>query len=270
MARKEEDPLVPWGYAPPTKNKPDKFGRIRLSQIPNSPLFKALDPAFAANVLRMITENPSIGISESGRTEGGVKSTFYQRYAPTNEKLDVNDPKVYKAFSEGKYKEFEGKIYKLKKGMSAAATPGASYHSRGFAFDMAGNRALAGKIVKNYNINQVLSTNEDWHFQPVGSPDGFRVIKFLRDNYGYDLVNKPLPKNALDYINKNFASNAPSHPDHVLDNIEKLLKVGRYGVGGKKGKRYGPSGTLPPAKSVPANGRFSPHSNIMPPRLGGY
>lgn len=269
MASQEEDPLVPWGYSPPTKTKPDKFGRIRLSQIPNDPLFKALDPAFAANVLRMITENPTIGIAESARTEKGVTDLFFKRYRPTKENLDVNDPKIYKAFSEGKYKEYNGKIYKLVNG-SAAAVPGASYHSRGFAFDMAGDTGLAGKIVDKYNINQVLSTNENWHFQPMGSPDGFRVIKFLRDNYGYDLVNKPLPKNALDYINKNFSSNAPSHPAHVLDNIEKLLKVGRYAVGGKKGKQYGPNGTLPPKKTVPANGRFSPHSNIMPPRLGGY
>jgi len=264
MASKEDDPLIPWGYAPPTKNKPDKYGRIRLSQIPNSPLFKSLDPAFAANVLRMITENPSIGIAESGRTEQGVTDTFFKRYAPTNQKLDINDPKVYKAFSEGKYKEYEGKIYKLKKNANAAAIPGASYHSKGFAFDMAGNKELAGKIVKDYNINQVLSTNEDWHFQPVGSPDGFRVIKFLRDNYGYDLVKTPLPPDALKYINDNFASNAPSHPKQVLATIEKLLKVKPIKPSKPKGKQYGVTGALP------ANGRFSPHSNIMPPRLGGY
>jgi hypothetical protein len=263
----EKDPLVPWGYAPPTKNKPDEYGRIRLSQIPNDPLFKALDPAFAANILRMITDNPSIGIAESGRTEKGVTDLFFKRYKPTNEKLDINDPKVYKAFSEGKYKEYEGKIYKLKKGMSAAAVPGASYHSRGFAFDMAGNHDLAGKVAKNYNINQVLSTNEDWHFQPMGSPDGFRVIKFLRDNYGYDIVNNPLPQDALDYINKNFSSNAPSHPKHVLDNIERLLRVKPKKTPTPptgKGKIYGSKGV------VPTNGRFTPHSNIMPPRLGGY
>jgi hypothetical protein len=285
MASKETDPLVPWGYG---KKK------IRLSEIPNDPLFKSLEPNFAANVLRMITENPSIGIGGADREEAEVLRLWKERYAPTNEKLDINDPKIYKAFSEGKYKEYQGKIYKLKKDKSPSATPNASWHSGGFAVDLIGNTGLAGKVAKNYGINQVTSTGENWHFQPAGMPDGRRVIDFLKSRYNLDINEKPLQEDALKYINENFSSNAPSHPASVLAKLDSFFKPSLRDIIGslgslkeldnnnpktsqnkpkqlpkekpiQKGKKaYGSRGALP------ANGRFSPHSNIMPPRLGGY
>jgi len=256
MASKENDPLVPWGYG----------GKVRLSEIPNTTLFKSIDPAFAANILQMITENPTIGVGGADRTDQEVLNNWKDRYRVTNKKLNINDPKIYKAFGEGKYKEYQGKIYELVKG-SAVATPNASWHTGGFAVDLVGDTELAGKLADKYNIRQVTSTKEKWHFQPKGTPDGRRVIDFLKNNYGYDPIKTPLPPEALDYINNNFSSNAPSHPKHVLDNIERLLRVKpkktpKPPTG--KGKIYGSKGV------VPANGRFTPHSNIMPPRLGGY
>lgn len=285
MASKETDPLIPWGYG---KKK------IRLSEIPNDPLFKSLEPKFAANVLRMITENPSIGIGGADREEAEVRRIWKERYAPTNEKLDINDPKVYKAFSEGKYKEYKGKIYKLKPRMAAAATPNASWHSGGYAVDLIGNTDLAGKIAKNYSLNQVTSTGENWHFQPAGMPDGRRVIDFLKSRYNLDINEKPLEPKALDYINKNFSSNAPSHPAEVLMMLDSFFKPSLRDIVSSLGSLKGlddknpktsqnkpkqlPKATIPQkgkkvygvTGAVPANGRFSPHSNIMPPRLGGY
>lgn len=259
MASKETDPLVPWGYG----NK-----KIRLSQIPNDPLFKSLEPKFAANVLRMITENPSIGIGGADRAEAEVLKLWKERYAPTNEKLNILDPEVYKAFGRGDYKEYQGKIYKLVNG-SAAATPNASWHTGGYAVDLVGDSELAGKIAKKYGINQVTTTGENWHFQPAGMPDGRRVLDFLKTNYGVDVNQTPLSQEALDYINNNFSSNAPVHPQEVLNMIGKL--VGKSNNSGVKKKLSKIDAALTPKKkSVPANGRFSPHSNIMPRRLGGY
>lgn len=247
-----EEPMIPWGY---------NGKKIPLSQIVNDPMFQSLDPAFAANVLKMITENPTIGVGGADRTDAEVLKNWKQRYRPTNEKLNINDPKIYKAFGEGKYKEYKGKIYKLVKG-SAVATPNASWHTGGYAVDFVGDTKLAAKMAKKYNIRQVTSTKENWHFQPAGSPDGRRVLTFLKDNYGYDAIKNPLSPEALDYINNNFSSNAPAHPKQVLATIEKLLNV-------KPVKKTTKPATVQ-KQSVPANGRFSPHSNIQPPRMGGY
>jgi hypothetical protein len=260
MASQENDPLVPWGYG----------GRkIRLSEIPNDPLFKGLEPKFAANVLKLITENPTIGIGGSDRTPKDVLRLWKERYSPTNEKLDILDPKIYKAFGAGRYKEYQGQIYKLNPNMDPAATPNASWHTGGYAVDFIGDTDLAGKLADKYNIRKVDTTGEKWHFQPKGLPDGRRVLEFLKNNYGIDINQTPISDEALNYINNNFSSNAPVHPQEVLNMIGQL--VGRPNNAGVRKKLQKMDEKLSPKKrSVPANGRFSPHSNIMPRRLGGY
>jgi hypothetical protein len=82
---------------------------------------------------------------------------------------------------------------------------------------------LAGKIADKYGLRQVTSNNETWHFQPKGMPDGRRVIDFLRSQYDYEIPEEGLPEAALAYINDNFASNSPEHPEEVLNTIRQLL-----------------------------------------------
>lgn len=212
----ESDPLIPVGYG---------GKKIRLSQLVNDPLFLGINESWRDNILRLISENPSIGIGGTDREDKQVAELFSKRYAPTNEKIDITDPKVYEQFKKGNLKEYNGKIYRLKKGMSAAATPNASWHTGGMAVDFIGDTALAAKLAEKYGIRQVTSTGENWHFQPAGLPDGRRVIDFIKKRYGKDIIKERLSPEALEYINSNFASNAPSHPKEILDKIDSFFKV---------------------------------------------
>lgn len=210
----DDDVMVPWGYGE---------RKIRLKDIENDPIFKDIAPMWQKRILKMIQENPTIGVGASARPEPEVVKLFNERYKPFTGKLNYNDPKVYQDFKEGKYKEYNGQIYKLKAGKAAAATPNASWHTGGFAVDLVGDTKLAGEIADRYGIRQVTSNNETWHFQPKGMPDGRRVIDFLKSEYGYDIPDEGLPVEALAYINDNFASNSPQHPKKVLDEIRKLI-----------------------------------------------
>lgn len=209
----EKDPWIPWGYG----------GKIRLSQVVNDPMFQTLAPGFKENVLKLITENPEIGIGGADREDAQVLSLWKQRYAPTNEKIDINNPRTYEEFRKGKLKEYQGKIYRLKKGNAPVATPNSSWHTGGFAVDLVGNTKLAGKLAPKYGLNQITGTGENWHFQPLGIPSGRRVIDFIKNRYGQDILLNPLSKEALDYINNNFASNAPSHPAKILSMLDALI-----------------------------------------------
>lgn len=210
----ESDPLIPVGYG---------GKKIRLSQLVNDPIFLGINESWRDNILRLISENPSIGIGGTDREDKQVAELFAKRYAPTNEKIDITNPKMYEQFKKGNLKEYNGKIYRLKKGMSAAATPNASWHTGGMAVDFIGDTALAAKLAEKYGIRQVTSTGENWHFQPAGLPDGRRVIEFIKKRYGKDILKDKLSPDALDYINTNFASNAPSHPKEILEKIDSFF-----------------------------------------------
>ncbi len=205
---------VPWGYG----------GKIPLSAVANDPMIQSLAPGFRENIIRLITENPTIGVGGADRDTEEVLRLWKQRYAPTDENIDITNPKTYNEFKKGRLKEYEGKIYRLKKGMAPSATPNASWHTGGFAVDFVGDSGLAAKLADQYGITQVDSTGENWHFQPKGTPDGRRVIDFIKKRYNRDILEKPLDERTLKYINDNFASNAPSHPASVLSMIDSLLR----------------------------------------------
>jgi len=213
----EEDPRIPWGYS---------NGSIRLSEVENDPMFLTLDPVFRQNVLRMIRENPTIGIGGADRTEADAEREFYRRYALTDmrvEDFDPNDKKMYDLFKKGKLKEYGGKIYRLKPNMAAVAVPKKSFHTGGYAIDILGDKKLAGKIARRYGIMQVTGTGEDWHFQPAYLPAGRRVIDFVKDRYGIDITKDHLTREAIDYFDRNFASNAPAHSQQIYDDLDRLL-----------------------------------------------
>lgn len=239
---KDKDPLVPWGYG----------GKIRLSQIPKDPMFLSLAEGFRDNILRMITENPSIGIGGADRELEQVASTFKDRYEEIQGPFNWLNPQIYKAAGKGRYKEYEGKNYRLKAGKAPSATPNASWHTGGYAVDFVGDTALAGKLADKYNLRQVLSTGEKWHFQPKGLPDGRRVIDFIKNRYGIDILKTPLNPKALDYINREFSSNSPQHPAGVLSMIDALIGVKPLG-----------SGATPPASSKP-NLPKKPKKSVKP------
>lgn len=182
-----------------------------------------LNPVFSAALNRMIKENPSITVAETLRSETNVNKLFNTRYEKTNQNINVSNSETYEKFKQGKLKEYKGDIYKLKPGNAPAAVPGASYHSSGMAADLSGNVNLASKISKKYGLENIMSIGEPWHFQLTGLPQGQRVVDFVKQRYNKDIAANPLKPEALKYINENFASNAPEHPESVLSKLDALL-----------------------------------------------
>jgi hypothetical protein len=189
----------------------------------NIPNFDKLNPVFADRLNRMIKENPSIVVSETVRSEENVNKLFNTRYEKTNSNVNVFNSETYSSFKKGKLKEYKGDIYKLKAGNAPAAVPGASYHTAGLAADLSGNVNLASKVSKKYGLENIMSIGEPWHFQPTGLPQGQRVVDFVKKRYGKDVVANPLKLETLKYINEEFASNAPEHPDTVLSKLDAIL-----------------------------------------------
>jgi len=190
------------------------------TQIPDK---ENLNPVFQERLKRLVTENPSIKVAETIRTETNVDKLFGQRYTKTNVKQNVYDLKTYDKFKAGKLKEYKGDIYKLNPGNAPAAVPGASFHSSGLAADLTGNVNLASKISSKYGLENIMSIGEPWHFQPSGLPQGKRVIEFVKNRYGKDIVANPLTAAALKFVNEKFASNAPAHPGAILSQLDKYV-----------------------------------------------
>lgn len=209
----KNDPIIYWS----SSQRPMKFSK--LLQMPE---IQKMDPEFAYPALNMVYENPSIGIENAFREDEATEGMFDARYKEIKTTVDPLDPKTYKLINEGKIKEYRGKFYK-KVGNAASATPGASWHQYGKAIDYMNNTKLAAQLVDEYGMRRVTSTGESWHFQQEGLPDGFRVLAFMQNRYGLDVLNNRLPQAALDYINDNFSSNSPYHPEQILDNIDKLV-----------------------------------------------
>lgn len=213
MAADPNDPLIRYGNGKKA---------MRLSELLQTELMQSLDASYRDKWEKFLRENPSIGIGETEREDEKVTRDFYERYKPLKSEPNFYDPKVYRDSTRGKIKEFGGKIYKLV-GPSSSATPNASWHTGGYAVDVVGNRVLAGKRAPEYGIRQVTSTDENWHFQPAGVPDGRRVLDFVKNRYGRDILAQPLDDKALTYFNQSFASNAPYHPPSILANLDALL-----------------------------------------------
>jgi len=202
------------------KNAPAKQRTQNNTQIPNE---ENLNPVFQERLNRLVTENPSIKVAETIRTESAVDKLFEQRYSKTDSKQNVYDPKIYDKFKAGQLKEYKGDVYKLKPGNAPAAVPGASFHSSGLAADLTGNVNLASKISSQYGLENIMSIGEPWHFQPSGLPQGKRVIDFVKNRYGKDIVANPLTSEALKFVNEKFASNAPAHSGAILSQLDKYI-----------------------------------------------
>jgi hypothetical protein len=210
----KNDPIIYWS----SSQRPMKFSK--LLQMPE---IQKMDPEFAFSALNMVYENPSIGIENAFREDETSEKMFYERYEEIKTSVDPLDPDTYKQINKGNIREYRGKFYKIKPGQSPAAVPGASWHQYGKAIDYMNDTKLAAQLKEEYGLRQVTSTNETWHFQPEGVPDGFRVLAFMQNRYGLDVLNNELPKAALDYINDNFSSNSPYHPEQILENMDKLV-----------------------------------------------
>ena len=209
---------VPYGF---------KGEKITIAEMVETKEFTSLEPLFAERILNMIRDNPSIGILKGGggRSPEDVRKYFYANYTKINNAPDYeNDPAKYEQIKAGKLKwnPEDGEWYKMT-GRGVYAVPGGSWHEGGYAVDLTGNVPLAGKVSKNYQIEQILGQGETHHFQPLGVPTSKRMFLELKKNYGIDAIKTPLPPDILLYINKEIASNVPRHPERIKKVLDAAI-----------------------------------------------
>jgi len=209
---------VPYGF---------KGEKITIAEMIKTKEFTSLEPLFAERILEMIRDNPSIGILKGGggRTEEQVRNLFYANYKKINDAPDYeNDVSKYEEIKSGKLKwnPEDGQWYRRATDRTVAV-PGGSWHEGGYAVDFTGNIDLAGKVSKNYQLEQVTGTGETHHFQPLGVPISKRMFLELKNNYGIDAIKTPLSPDLLLYINKEIASNVPRHPQRIKKVLDAAL-----------------------------------------------
>jgi len=209
---------VPYGF---------KGEKITIAEMIKTKEFTSLEPLFAERILDMIRDNPSIGILKGGggRTEEQVRNLFYANYKKINDAPDYeNDASKYEEIKSGKLKwNPEDSQWYRRATDRTVAVPGGSWHEGGYAVDFTGNIDLAGKVSKNYQLEQVTGTGETHHFQPLGVPISKRMFLELKNNYGIDAIKTPLSPDLLLYINKEIASNVPRHPQRIKKVLDAAL-----------------------------------------------
>lgn len=208
---------VPYGF---------KGEKITIAELIKSKEVKSLNPLFAENIINLIRDNPSIGILKggAGRSEEQVNALFYQNYKKIKNAPDYeNDPQKYDQIKNGalKYNSEDSSWYR--RVGKTVATPGSSWHTGGYAVDFTGDIALAGKVGKKYQLEQILGTGETHHFQPLGVPISKRMFLELKNVYGIDAIATPLSPDILSFINKEIASNVPRHPQRIKKVLDAAI-----------------------------------------------
>ena len=132
-------------------------GRKSLSEVNGVGFVAKLNPKFRERILKMMQENPAVGIG-SGHRESDVQRTmFTDRYLKTDEKTDI--------FWEGSY-------WKKKDGVAPAAPPGFSMHEIGLAADLTGDLDWVQKNAHRFGLKTFGGVNgEPWHVQPAELPN---------------------------------------------------------------------------------------------------
>ena len=209
---------VPYGF---------KGEKISIAEMIKTQEFTSLEPLFAERILSLIRDNPSVGILKGGggRDEEQVRNLFYANYKKIPNAPDYeNDPARYEDIKSGKIKwNPEDNEWYKRVTNKTVAVPGASWHTGGYAVDFTGNVALAGKVSKKYQLEQITGTGETHHFQPLGVPISKRMFLELKNTYGIDAIKTPLSSDILMFINKEIASNVPRHPARIKKVLDAAI-----------------------------------------------
>lgn len=132
--------------------------KTTLSGFTGSPTISKLHPKFRERILKMIQDNPAVGVGEGFRSGATQRSLFNSRYEKTGEKTDI--------FWEGSY-------WKKKPNVAPAAPPGFSMHEIGLAADLTGDIDWVQKNASKYGLKTFANVNgEPWHVQPAELADG--------------------------------------------------------------------------------------------------
>jgi hypothetical protein len=132
--------------------------KMSLSQAANAPSVAKLNPKFRERILKMMQDNPAVGIGQGYRDGGSQRTMFLDRYNKTDKKTDI--------FWEGSY-------WQKKDGVAPAAPPGFSMHEIGLAADLTGDLDWVQKNAGKYGLKTFGGVNgEPWHVQPAELPNG--------------------------------------------------------------------------------------------------
>lgn len=139
--------------------------RIPLAEMRNSQRMRNLQPSLRDRIIRMMRENPNIGINSGYRDEAEQEALFYKQM----EETDAANSQV----------EHDGKYWRSKQGYAFTAPPGRSMHGVGLAADIFddGDGGSYEWIVANsarFGLNNWRAKgwrhDEPWHVQPDNAP----------------------------------------------------------------------------------------------------
>lgn len=137
--------------------------RTPLSVLKRSPRMTKLQPSLREKLIRMMRENPNVGINSGYRDESEQERLFYRQMQETTKE----DSQV----------EWNGKYWKQAPGYSFTAPPGRSMHGVGLAADIFEEGKDYSWIVANsarFGLNNWRAKgwrhDEPWHVQPQEVP----------------------------------------------------------------------------------------------------
>lgn len=140
---------VPIGYA----------GKMApLEDLEKNATFSKLNPKFKERLIKMMMENPKVGIGQGYRSPGDQRNLFFQRYTRTKE-------------DTGTF--WKGTFWKKNANVPDAAPPGMSMHEIGLAADLVGDLDWVQKNASRFGLKTFANVNEEpWHVQPSELPNG--------------------------------------------------------------------------------------------------
>lgn len=131
--------------------------KTTIGAVASAPSVAKLNPKFRERLIRMIQDNPNVGIGQGFRDPAEQRTMFMNRYSRTSEKTDI--------FWQGSY-------WKKKEGVAPAAPPGFSMHEIGLAADLTGDLDWVQKNAAKYGLKTFGGVNgEPWHVQPAELPN---------------------------------------------------------------------------------------------------
>lgn len=154
--------------------------KTTIGSVASAPSVAKLNPKFRERLLRMIQDNPNVGIGQGFRDPAEQRTMFMNRYSRTSEKTDI--------FWEGSY-------WKKKEGVAPAAPPGFSMHEIGLAADLTGDLDWVQKNAAKYGLKTFGGVNgEPWHVQPAELPNSRPEYEKSGAKWGGSSGERPDPK----------------------------------------------------------------------------
>jgi hypothetical protein len=234
--------------------------KMSLSQASNAPSVAKLNPKFRERILKMMQDNPAVGIGQGYRDGGSQRTMFLDRYNKTDKKTDI--------FWEGSY-------WQKKDGVAPAAPPGFSMHEIGLAADLTGDLDWVQKNAGKYGLKTFGGVNgEPWHVQPAELPNGRSEYEKSGAKWGMGGASGRSDPNARiagltdGVISDKFGGAKGGGPTHfgqmsIMDSMSATRDANRMGLGaagtvaaaGTSGRRTGAgSGTA----SIKRRGKLKP------------